>query len=56
MSARLKIIINKSNEYRIPKLLIDFVLEDVAIQLSHKQYLALLQIVKSFHRISINRY
>ncbi|KAM7249006.1 hypothetical protein ACFE04_004047 [Oxalis oulophora] len=28
---------------------------DVAVQLSHKQYLALLLLFKSFHRISINR-
>lgn len=55
ISARLKIIINKSNEARILKLLIDFVLQDAALQLSHQQYLALVQLSKSFHRITINR-
>lgn len=55
LSARFKIIFTESNEPRIPKLLFDFVLQDAAFQLSHQQYLALVQLLKSFKRISINR-
>ena len=51
----MKLIVNKSNEARVPKLLIDFVLQDAATQLSRQQYLALIDLMDSFKRININR-
>lgn len=51
----MKVIINKSNEARVPKLLVDFVLQDAATQLSRLQYLALIELAESFERINIKR-
>ncbi|XP_073981480.1 intermembrane lipid transfer protein VPS13A-like isoform X2 [Rhodnius prolixus] len=55
ISAKMKVIINKSNEARVPKLLVDFVLQDAATQLSRLQYLALIELAESFERINIKR-
>ncbi|RZF33558.1 hypothetical protein LSTR_LSTR008204 [Laodelphax striatellus] len=55
ITAKVKVIVNKSNEARVPKLLIDFVLQDAATQLTRPQYLALIELVESFKRININR-
>ncbi|KAJ9582487.1 hypothetical protein L9F63_003180, partial [Diploptera punctata] len=48
ITAKMKIIINKSNEARVPKLLVDFVLQDAATQLSRQQYLSILSLIESF--------
>lgn len=55
ITAKMKLIVNKSNEARVPKLLVDFVLQDAATQLSRLQYLALIELADSFRRININR-
>ncbi|CAH1390229.1 unnamed protein product [Nezara viridula] len=52
---KMKLIVNKSNEARVPKLLVDFVLQDAATQLSRQQYLVLIDLMDSFKRININR-
>lgn len=54
-TARIKIIINKSNEVRVPRMLVDFVLQDVATQITKQQYITLCEICQSLKRISINR-
>ena len=55
ITAKMKIIINKSNEARVPKLLVDFVLQDAATQLSRQQYLSILSLTESFQRMRISR-
>ncbi|XP_075226529.1 intermembrane lipid transfer protein VPS13A-like [Lycorma delicatula] len=55
ITAKVKVIVNKSNEARVPKLLVDFVLQDAATQLTRPQYLAIIELVDSLKRISINR-
>ncbi|KAL1131713.1 hypothetical protein AAG570_011326 [Ranatra chinensis] len=55
ITAKMKVIVNKSNEARVPKLLVDFVLQDAATQLSRQQYLTILELSDSFQRININR-
>ncbi|XP_066901628.1 intermembrane lipid transfer protein VPS13A isoform X3 [Halyomorpha halys] len=55
ITAKMKLIVNKSNEARVPKLLVDFVLQDAATQLSRQQYLVLIDLMDSFKRININR-
>ncbi|CAB0005562.1 unnamed protein product [Nesidiocoris tenuis] len=52
ITAKMKLIVNKSNEVRVPKLLVDFVLQDAATQLSRLQYLALIELMESFKRIN----
>ncbi|XP_021923386.1 vacuolar protein sorting-associated protein 13A-like isoform X4 [Zootermopsis nevadensis] len=55
ITAKMKIIVNKSNEARVPKLLADFVLQDAATQLSRQQFLSIIGLTESFQRMSINR-
>ncbi|XP_047103973.1 vacuolar protein sorting-associated protein 13A-like [Schistocerca piceifrons] len=55
VTAKIKVIINKSNEARVPKLLLDFVLQDAATQLSRQQYLSITELSESFKRMNINR-
>ncbi|BET01399.1 Vacuolar protein sorting-associated protein [Nesidiocoris tenuis] len=55
ITAKMKLIVNKSNEVRVPKLLVDFVLQDAATQLSRLQYLALIELMESFKRINVNK-
>ncbi|XP_046398302.1 vacuolar protein sorting-associated protein 13C-like isoform X1 [Ischnura elegans] len=55
ITAKIKVIMNKSNEARVPKLLVDFLLQDAATQISHKQYVSILAVLDSFHRLTINR-
>jgi hypothetical protein len=55
ITAKMKIIVNKSNEARVPKLLVDFVLQDAATKLSRQQYLSILDLTESFKRMNINR-
>lgn len=54
-TAKMKIIVNKSNEARVPKLLVDFLLQDAATQLSRQQYLSIIDLTESFKRMNINR-
>lgn len=53
---KIKIIVNKSNEARVPKLLVDFVLQDAALQLSRKQYVAVMEVIEFMKLEEINRY
>ena len=55
MTAKVKVIVNKSNEVRVPKLLIDFVLQDAATQFTRQQYLAITELADEFQRINVNR-
>ncbi|KAG8227036.1 hypothetical protein J437_LFUL013823 [Ladona fulva] len=55
ITAKVKVIMNKSNEVRVPKLLVDFLLQDAATQISHKQYISILAVLDCFHRLTINR-
>lgn len=52
---KIKIIINKSNEARVPKLLVDFVLQDAALQISRKQFIALMETIEFMKLAEINR-
>ncbi|RWS23736.1 vacuolar protein sorting-associated protein 13A-like isoform X8, partial [Leptotrombidium deliense] len=53
--AKVKLIFNKSKELRVPKLLVDCVLQDTAIEVSQSQYISILRIIDSFMRIEVNR-
>ncbi|XP_067142942.1 intermembrane lipid transfer protein VPS13A-like isoform X2 [Centruroides vittatus] len=55
VSAKVKMIFNKSSEAKVPKLLLDFLLQDAASQLSREQYISILNLSKSFERMEINR-
>lgn len=52
---KIKIIVNKSNEARVPKLLVDFVLQDAALQISRKQYVAMMETTEFMKLAEINR-
>lgn len=52
---KIKIIVNKSNEARVPKLLVDFVLQDAALQISRKQFMALMETTEFLKLAEINR-
>lgn len=52
---KIKIILNKSNEVRVPKLLVDFVLQDAALQMSRKQFVALMEISEFMKQAEVNR-
>ncbi|XP_015594990.1 vacuolar protein sorting-associated protein 13A isoform X2 [Cephus cinctus] len=54
-TTKIKIIINKSNEARVPRLLVDIVLQDIATQFSERQYNILCHISDSLHRVTIIR-
>ncbi|XP_077487985.1 intermembrane lipid transfer protein VPS13A-like isoform X2 [Amblyomma americanum] len=55
ISAKVKIIFNKSLEAKIPKLLVDVLLQDVALQLSRQQYLEMILLGQSFTLMEINQ-
>ncbi|KAK7790642.1 hypothetical protein R5R35_006536 [Gryllus longicercus] len=55
ITAKMKVIVNRSNEARVPKLLVDFVLQDAVTQLSRQQYLSITNLVESFESMRINR-
>ncbi|KAE8750068.1 hypothetical protein FOCC_FOCC003192 [Frankliniella occidentalis] len=50
VSAKVKVIVNRSNEARVPKLLVDFVVEDVSLRLTRDQYGALRRLHDSLRR------
>ncbi|XP_063238425.1 intermembrane lipid transfer protein VPS13A-like [Bacillus rossius redtenbacheri] len=56
VTCKVKVIVNKSNEARVPKLLVDFVLQDAATQLSRQQYLSIVGLRESLRRMRINRH
>lgn len=50
VSAKVKVIVNRSNEARVPKLLVDFVVEDVSLRLNREQFVALRGLCASLRR------
>ncbi|CAG9562322.1 unnamed protein product [Danaus chrysippus] len=55
VTCKVKVIINRSGEARVPRLLLDAVLQDIALQLSRRQYLSVHNLLMSFQRITLNR-
>ncbi|KAL3234197.1 hypothetical protein MRX96_022634 [Rhipicephalus microplus] len=55
ISVKVKIIFNKSLESTVPKLLVDVLLQDVALQLSRQQYLEIILLGQSFALMEINQ-
>ncbi|KAM3960055.1 LOW QUALITY PROTEIN: intermembrane lipid transfer protein VPS13A [Aphomia sociella] len=55
VTCKVKVLINRSAEARVPRLLLDAVLQDSALQLSRRQYLSIDNLLSSFARIKLNR-
>ncbi|KAI8421410.1 hypothetical protein MSG28_009485 [Choristoneura fumiferana] len=55
VTCKVKVLINRSSEARVPRLLLDAVLQDSALQLSRRQFLSIDNLLSSFHRIQLNR-
>ncbi|CAH2046773.1 unnamed protein product, partial [Iphiclides podalirius] len=55
VTCKVKVLINRSGEARVPRLLLDAVLQDSALQLSRRQYLSIDNLLSSFSRIKLNR-
>ncbi|CAB3254271.1 unnamed protein product [Arctia plantaginis] len=55
VTCKVKVLINSSGEARVPRLLLDAVLQDSALQLSRRQYLSINNLLASFTRIKLNR-
>ncbi|XP_026736347.1 vacuolar protein sorting-associated protein 13A-like [Trichoplusia ni] len=55
VTCKVKVLINRSGEARVPRLLLDAVLQDSALQLSRRQYLSINNLMTSFAMIKINR-
>ncbi|KAJ2950876.1 hypothetical protein O0L34_g5236 [Tuta absoluta] len=55
VTCKVKVLINRSGEARVPRLLLDAVLQDSALQLSRRQYLSVSNLGASFARIKLNR-
>ncbi|XP_047508917.1 vacuolar protein sorting-associated protein 13A-like isoform X2 [Pieris napi] len=55
VTCKVKVLINRSGEARVPRLLVDAVLQDSALQLSRRQYLSIDNLLASFRRIQLNR-
>lgn len=55
VTCKVKLIMSRSGEARVPRLLLDAVLQDSALQLSRRQYLSVANLANSFQNISINR-
>ncbi|CAG5002581.1 unnamed protein product [Parnassius apollo] len=55
VTCKVKVLINRSGEARVPRLLLDAVLQDSALQLSRRQYLSIDNLLSSFRRIKLNR-
>lgn len=55
VSCKIKVIVNRSGEVRVPRLLVDSVIQDSAAQISRKQYLSICALLDSFKRMSLNR-
>ncbi|VVC88042.1 unnamed protein product, partial [Leptidea sinapis] len=55
VTCKVKVLINRSGEARVPRLLVDAVLQDSALQLSRRQFLSIDNLMSSFQRIQLNR-
>ncbi|KAG1650405.1 Vacuolar protein sorting-associated protein 13C [Nymphon striatum] len=55
ISAKVKVILSKSNDAKVPKLLVDFLLQDAASQFSREQYVSVLKLIQSIQRMGINK-
>ncbi|KAG8198773.1 hypothetical protein JTE90_007083 [Oedothorax gibbosus] len=55
VSLKTKMILNKSNEAKVPKLLLDFVLQDAASQLSREQFVSIFELSKAFEVMALNQ-
>lgn len=51
----MKVIVSKSTEARVPKLLVDLVIQDAATQLSRAQLHSIIAINNLFHQIELRR-
>jgi vacuolar protein sorting-associated protein 13A/C len=55
ISAKAKLIITKSTEATVPKLLLDVVLQDTVVQMSRAQFSSMVALQEAFQRIDKNR-
>ncbi|CAK1541918.1 unnamed protein product [Leptosia nina] len=55
VTCKVKVLINRSGEARVPRLLVDAMLQDSAFHLSRRQYLSIDNLLASFNRIQLNR-
>lgn len=55
VSAKAKLIITKSTEATVPKLLLDVVLQDTVVQMSRAQFSSMVALQEAFQRIDKNR-
>ncbi|XP_059475627.1 intermembrane lipid transfer protein VPS13C-like [Neocloeon triangulifer] len=55
VSAKAKLIITQSNEVKVPKLLLDVVVQDAVMQISRAQYTSMVALQEAFDRIEKNR-
>jgi hypothetical protein len=55
VSAKAKLIITKSTEATVPKLLLDVVLQDTVLQMSRAQFSSMVALQEAFQRIDKNR-
>ncbi|XP_064292158.1 intermembrane lipid transfer protein VPS13A-like [Plodia interpunctella] len=55
LSCKVKVLINRSGEARVPRLLVDAVIQDSALQLSRTQLLSIHNLLDSAQRIKLNR-
>lgn len=56
VSAKAKLIITKSTEATVPKLLLDVVLQDTVVQMSRAQFSSMVALQEAFQRIDKNRH
>ncbi|KAF8773523.1 Vacuolar protein sorting-associated protein 13C like protein [Argiope bruennichi] len=55
VSLKTKMILNKSKEAKVPKLLLDFVLQDAASQLSREQFVSMYELGRAFELMSLSQ-
>ncbi|CAL1270146.1 unnamed protein product [Larinioides sclopetarius] len=55
VSLKTKMILNKSKEAKVPKLLLDFVLQDAASQLSREQFVSMYEVGRAFELMSLSQ-
>ncbi|XP_014674952.1 PREDICTED: vacuolar protein sorting-associated protein 13A-like [Priapulus caudatus] len=55
LSAVAKVIMNKSEDTNVPKLLVDFVVPDMSLSIGRQQFLSLVSVLESFQMIEVNR-
>ncbi|KAL0275996.1 UNVERIFIED_CONTAM: hypothetical protein PYX00_003683 [Menopon gallinae] len=54
-SAKMKVIVSRSSEARVPKLLVDLVIQDAVVQLSRAQMQAIVAVLHLFKQINLRR-